>query len=104
MKFRLNSAEKVAVTLYHVPKTKTINGKDIVTWNNFIRLVPNEEKVTDDEALIQYLRDYRRKVKHTSQLENLLKSKGVPYETEMCKSCGGRVKKIKYQLVEVYDE
>ena len=104
MKYRLNKAETVPVTLYHVAKTKTINGRDIVTYNNYLRLSPTDEYETDDEAMLNWLRTYTRKVKYTRDLENLLKSKCVPYETEMCKSCGGRVKKIKYQLVEVYDE
>lgn len=104
MKFRLNSAETVPVTLYHVPKTKTVNGKSIISYNHYLRLVPGEEQMTDDEALLKYLREYKRKVKFNSSLESVLKTKGIPYETEFCKSCGGRVKKIKYQLVEVYDE
>lgn len=105
MKYRLNSAEKVAVTLYYVPQTKRINGKDVVTYpSNFIKLVPGEVYETDDKAMLDYFRKHRQKVRYTKELESTLEKNGVSYEIEMCKSCGGRVKKIKYQLVEVYDE
>lgn len=105
MKYRLNSAEKVAVTLFYVPQTTNRNGKNIVTYSpNFMKLVPGEEYETDDKAMIEYFKSYRQKAKYTKDLEHTLEKNGVPYEIEMCKSCGGRVKKIKYQLVEVYDE
>lgn len=104
MKYRLNKAETVPVTLYHVARTKAVNDKDIVTYNNYLRLAPGEEYESDDTAMLNWLKSYTRKVKYTRDLEALLQTNGVPFETEMCKSCGGRVKKIKYQLVEVYDE
>lgn len=104
MKYRLNKAEKVPVTIYNVAKTKKISGKDIVTYSNFIRLVPNEEYETDDEAMIQFFRNHKRKVRYRSDLAKTLENAGVPFETELCKSCGGKVKKISYQIVEVYDE
>lgn len=105
MKYRLNSAEKVAVTLYYVPQTKKVNGRNIVTYPpNYMKLVPGEVYETDDEAMLEYFRNHRQKIRHTSAIEETLKANNVPYEIEMCKSCGGRVKKISYQLVEVYDE
>lgn len=105
MKYKLNDAEKRAVTLFYVPQTKRVNGRDIVTYpSNFIKLVPGEVYETDDNAMANYFKGYRQKAHYTKELENTLERNGVPYEIEMCKSCGGRVKKIKYQLVEVYDE
>lgn len=104
MKYRLNKAETVPVTLNNVAKTKVINGKEIITYSNYIRLNPNKEYETDDKAMIEWFRDYRRKVRHNSTLESTLKSHGVPYTVEMCRSCGGKVKKISYQMVEVFDE
>lgn len=105
MKYRLNGAEKVAVTLYYVPQTKKVNGRNIVTYPpNFMKLVPGEEYETDDEAMLEYFRRHRQKVRYSQELEDTLSRNGVKYEVEMCKSCGGRVKKISYQLVEVYDE
>lgn len=103
MKYRLNEAETVPVTLNNVARTKVINGKRIITYSNYIRLAPGKEYETDDEAMLNWFRAYRRKVKYTTALENTLKAYGVPYETEMCRSCGGRIKKISYQVVEVYE-
>lgn len=103
MKYRLNSAEMVPVTIYNVAKTKSINGRDIVTYSNFIRLVPDKEYETDDEAMIDFFKAYRRKVRYNSELEAVLKENNVPFELEMCRSCGGRVKKISYKMIEVYE-
>lgn len=100
-KYRLNKAEKVVVTINNVAKTKVINGKSIVTYSNYIRLVPNEVYATDDEAMLKYLADYKRKVRYNAELERALKDNGVPYDIEFCKSCGGKVKKISYRVVEV---
>ena len=103
MKYRLNDAEKVAVTLCNVAKTKRINGRDIVTYSNFIKLVPGEEYETDDEAMIEWFKSYKRKVRYQKSLADTLESHNVPFELEMCRSCGGRIKKISYQIVEVYE-
>ena len=54
--------------------------------------------------MLAWFSEYKRKVRWTEKIERTLKNHGVPYETEMCKSCGGKVKKISYQVVEVYDE
>ena len=104
MKYRLNKAETVPVTLYNVAKTKHINGKDIVTYSNYIRMIPGEEYETDDEAMLNWFRKHRRKVKYSQALAKTLSENGVPFDTEFCRSCGGKIKKISYQIVEVYDE
>lgn len=104
MKYRLNSAENVPVTLYNVAKTKKINGKSIVTYSNFIKLVPGEEYETDDEAMINFFRNHKRKVRYKKDLADILTKNGVPFELELCRSCGGRIKKISYQVVEVYED
>lgn len=103
MKYRLNKAEKIPVTLYNVPKTKEINGREVVTYNNFIKLAPGEEYETDDEAMLNWFREHRRKVRYSKSVEESLSGSDVPYEIELCRSCGGKVRKISYQLVEVYE-
>lgn len=103
MKYRLNKAETLPVTIYNVAVTKKVGNKDIVSYSNYIRLVPDKIYETDDEATLKFFREYRRKVKHTESLERTLISNDVPYDIEYCKSCGGRVKKINYQVVEVLD-
>ena len=98
-KCRLNSAETLPNTINNVAVTKKVSGKDIVTYHNYVRLAPGEVYETDDPATIEFFKSYRRKVKHTNELEATLASSGVPYDIEYCKSCGGRVKKINYQVV-----
>lgn len=100
-KYRLNSAEKVQVTINNVAKTKIINGKNIVTYSNYIRLVPGVVYETDDEAMLNFFANYKRKVRYTTELERALRENKVPYDVEYCKSCGGKIKKISYRVVEV---
>ena len=80
-KYRLNKAEKVSVTINNVARTKVMNGKAIVTYSNYIRLVPDKVYETDDEAMLNFFRGYKRKVRYN----------------------GGRIKKISYRVVEVMD-
>lgn len=101
--YRLNKAEKVSVTINNVAKTKVINGKSIVTYSNYIRLAPNTVYKTDDEAMLNFFRAYKRKVRYTAEIERALQENGVSYEIEMCRSCGGKIKKISYRVVEVLD-
>lgn len=101
--YRLNKAEKVSVTINNVAKTKVINGKPIVTYSNYIRLAPNTVYKTDDDAMLNFFRNYKRKVRYTAEIERALKENKVPYEIEFCRSCGGKVKKISYRVVEVLD-
>lgn len=100
-KYRLNSAERVPITINMVARTKKIGGRDIVTYNNYVRLAPNTEYKDDDEAFLNFLREYKVKVRYNAEIERALKDNNVPYEVEYCKSCGGKVKKISYHPVEV---
>ena len=101
--YRLNKAEKVRVLINNVAKTKIINGKPIVTYSNYINLVPGVVYKTDDEAMLNFFRNYKRKVRYNSEIERALKENNVPYEIEMCRSCGGKIKKISYRPVEVIE-
>lgn len=101
--YRLNKAEKVAVTINNVAKTKEINGRSIVTYSNYIRLAPDTVYKTDDEAMLEFFRNYKRKVRYNAELERALKANDVPYDIEYCKSCGGKIKKISYRVVEVME-
>lgn len=100
-KYRLNSAERVQATINNVAKTKIINGRKITTYSNFIKLAPGKVYETDDEAMIEFFKAYRREVRYNAELEQALKENNVPYELKYCRSCGGKVKKISYPLVEV---
>ncbi|MBQ1296312.1 MAG: hypothetical protein IIY21_19860 [Clostridiales bacterium] len=101
--YRLNKAEKVRVLINNVAKTKVINGKSIVTYSNYINLVPGVVYKTDDEAMLNFFRNYKRKVRYNAEVERALKENNVPYEIEMCRSCGGKIKKISYRPVEVIE-
>lgn len=101
--YRLNKAEKVRVLINNVAKTKIINGKSIVTYSNYINLVPGVVYKTDDEAMLNFFRNYKRKVRYNAEIERALKENKVPYEIEMCRSCGGKIKKISYRPVEVME-
>lgn len=100
-RYWLNKAERVDVTINNVAKTKKVGQRDVVTYSNYIRLVPGKVYQSDDEAMLDFFRNYKRKVRYNAEIEEALKQNGVPYEIEMCRSCGGRIKKIKYQVVEV---
>ena len=104
MRYRLNKAETLPVTINNVAVSKMVNGRSIVSYSNYIRLVPGKVYESDDEAMISFFRNYRRKVRHTDTLERNLRSNDVPFSIEYCKSCGGKVRKISYQVVEVLDE
>lgn len=104
MKYRLNKAETVPITLYKVAATKRLGGRDVVTFDNYLTLAPGKEYETDDVAMLNWLRDYKREVKQNArQLEEILKANGVPYEVRVCRSCGGKVKAVSYHVVEVYE-
>jgi len=102
-KYKLNKAENVQVTINNVAVTKVIGGRSVVTYSNYIRLVPDKVYETDDEAMLNFFRAYKRKVRYTAEIERALQENGVPYEIEMCRSCGGKIKKISYRVVEVLD-
>lgn len=104
MKYRLNRAETAPASLIYVPHTEIVNGREIVvTERNKMKLVPNVEYVTDDKATIEFLRSQKAKLRYNEQTIRALESAGVPYEIEYCRSCGGKVKKISYSLIEVYE-
>lgn len=100
-KYKLNDAEKVRVLINNVAKTKKVNGREIVTYSNYINLVPGVVYETDDEAMLNFFRNYKRKVRYNAEIERALKEHKVPYDIEFCRSCGGKVKKINYHPVEV---
>lgn len=105
MKYRLNKAETTSAKFYYVPQTKTVNGAEkVVCERNAMTLAPKTVYETDDKAMLEYLRKQTALVRYNAETERALKENGVEYSIEMCRSCSGRVKKIRYNLVEVFDE
>ena len=99
MKYRLISIQKTPVTLYMFPKT--VGNR--VSYSHYMRLFPNEIYETSDDAQIEFLKTHKDKVKYSEALEYALKESGVPYNVIVCKTCGGRVKKIEYSNIEVLE-
>lgn len=70
-----------------------------------ITLEPGKEyEIPEDELLWQSIKECKVRVKYDKGLENILKSSGAAYTVKKCPSCGGRVLKLEYNLVEVCDE
>lgn len=83
--------------------TKEYAGRQIATYKP-IKFVPGEKyEVPDDELFIRSLKACTKKDPYSAELEEILTKYGVPYEIVMCKSCGGRKKKIEYNVVEVIE-
>ena len=97
MKYKLNDIITTPSTFY--VQQSSANGR--TKWGS-MRLMPGKIYETDDKKLIESLsvRGYM-KVPYNEKLEQTLKDHGKDYTVEVCKSCGGRVKKIKYHAVEI---
>lgn len=99
MKYKLNDVISTPTTFY----VQQTNGVGRTRWGS-MRLMPGEVYETDDPKLIESLRIRGYvKVAYNEKLENRLKELGKDYTVELCKSCGGRVKKIKYHAVEMME-
>lgn len=98
--YRLVKAQDARKTFY-LPHRE--NGKAV--YRNHT-LEPNTRYSThaDDDIFIAALKKSVLQVKYTPEREEALRMYGIPYEVELCKACGGKVKKLKYCPVEVIDE
>lgn len=72
----------------------------------YIRLEPNKvyEVPEGDDLMITSLKNCKSKKPYSETLEETLKACGATYKTEYCKSCGGKVRKIEYYVVEVNED
>lgn len=88
-----------------VPKNLNLAGREsgLVRYR-VIRLVPGTKyKIPEDQTLLNELKAVTDTEKYTPEREAVLKAAGIDYEIISCRSCGGRVKKLKYHLVEVVE-
>lgn len=53
----------------------------------------------DEESL----KERTTEVRYTREIEEYLKSEGVEYEVILCKSCGGKKKKVRVKTIEISD-
>lgn len=72
----------------------------------YITIQPGEkkslaEKGSDSRFMQSLLKNSVVQKNYTPQLEELLKSADVDYKIDYCKSCGGKVKKLSYSVIEV---
>lgn len=88
------------------PKTLSVvtrNGSSIKYGT--LRLEPGKKyELPDDDVLLKAIKDATELVKYTPSLEEALNSSGTEYEKIKCSSCGGRVLKLRYHVVEVIDD
>ena len=98
-KYKLISAIDVPMTL----NVATLSNG--YTKYGHIRLIPGKiyELPENDPPLVNSLRKAKLKKNYSIELEQALTDAGVDFEVKMCPSCGGRVKKIEYPVVEIIE-
>lgn len=78
--------------------------KNGVTKYSYIVLDPGVEyELPEDDLFQKSIYGCKFKKPYTKDMENVLKTNNVPYEVELCKTCGGRVKKLVYNPLEVIE-
>lgn len=98
--YKLIDAISVPITMYHLASKP----RNVITYDNYMRLEPGKTYVMpEDEILAKSITNYKVEHRYTAELEDALKACNAEYEVRLCKSCGGRVKKIKYKIVEVIE-
>lgn len=88
-----------------VPKNLSIvrrNGS-MVRYGS-IRLDPGKKYELLEEDVMNQLVNATEKTGYTPDKERRLKETGASYEKKYCKSCGGRVLKLEYKVIEVKED
>lgn len=68
----------------------------------YVTLSPGKHyKLLDDEMMAQITEKFKEKRKYSEALKKTLADAGVEYKEVLCKTCGGKVKKLEYKTVEV---
>lgn len=75
-----------------------------VTAYKRMRLNPGKKyAIPDDKTLFQSITEATTRIRYSEAFIKALDDCHARYEVKMCPSCGGRVKKIEYHLVEVVE-
>ncbi len=61
-------------------------------------------ELPDNDVLLKAITDATETVKYSAGLEEALIACGAEYEKKKCSSCGGKVLKLKYHVVEVVND
>lgn len=97
--YKLIDAIKVPLTISVASK------KDGYVRYGYTRLEPNKvyEVPEGDTVLLNSLKNAKSKKGYSEKLEALLQECGANYKVEYCQSCGGKVRKIEYYVIEVME-
>ena len=69
-----------------------------------VNLNPGEKyELGDDDVFKRSLSNATVKKAYSKELVSKLTALSIPYKEEFCKTCGGKVKKISYNVVEVVE-
>jgi hypothetical protein len=75
-----------------------------ITKYSYIVLDPGVEyELPEDELFQKSIRGCVFKKPYSKTMEDSLKANNIPYKVELCKQCGGRVKKLAYNPLEVIE-
>lgn len=97
--YKLIDPFDVPVRLYLPHKTK-----DAIKHEIFV-LRPGKkyEEFIDDDTFMNELLNATKDIPYSEEREAQLKDYGAKYEVIRCKSCGGRIKKLKVWFAEVVE-
>lgn len=85
----------------NLARTKDYGGRKVASYTP-VRFLPGEKyEVPDDDLFLQSILNCKKLENYTPEKEAALKGCGCSYEVKMCRSCGGRRKKIEYNVLEV---
>lgn len=69
-----------------------------------LRLEPGKKYEIPEKDILDQLVNAKKRVPYSARAEEKLLDAGVAYEKKQCKSCGGKVLKLEYNVVEVIDD
>lgn len=82
------------------PQTKLI--KTTEKAYQYVTIQPGKHyKLLDDDMMAQITENFKEKRKYSDALKRTLADAGIEYKEVLCKTCGGKVKKLEYKTVEV---
>lgn len=91
------------VDIVETPQTINVAEKrNGITSYGHVRMKPGEKYfMKEDELFQRSISNAEVKKRYSSSLEGLLKESGISYRIDYCKTCGGSVKHIYYNIIEV---
>lgn len=82
------------------PQTKLIQTTDRAY--QYVTIQPEKHyKLLSDEMMAQISEKFKEKRKYSDSLKKTLTDAGMEFAEVVCRTCGGRTKKIEYKTVEI---